>query len=296
LYVLYVEGRERVKAWKPPVPGIREVFHAHFVDHAYPPHTHDTWTILLLDAGQVTYDLDRRHLEARPSTVTVLPPYVAHDGRAATTAGYRKRVLYLDTTVLDESLIGQAVDSPIVEDRALRASLDGLHRSLTSPDDALAAETQLAFVAERLRNHLTRRIEAATTLPAGSDLADQLRALLDDRLGERVTLAAAGAELHATPAHLVRTFHHTFGLPPHAYLLGRRIEAARHLLLAGEPIAQVAAGVGFVDQSHLTRHFKRHVGATPARYAAAGLGSGRARRGQASHSSSSRLHSAPRSA
>jgi AraC-like DNA-binding protein len=206
--------------------------------------------------------------------VTVLPPYVAHDGRAATTAGYRKRVLYLDTSVLDESLIGHAVDSPIVEDRELRASLDGLHRSLTFPDDTLAAETQLALVAERLRNHLTRRIEAAATLHAGSDLADQLRALLDDRLGERVTLASAGAELHAAPAHLVRTFHHAFGLPPHAYLLGRRIEAARHLLLAGEPIAQVAASVGFVDQSHLTRHFKRHVGTTPARYAAGGRRSG----------------------
>ncbi len=81
-----------------------------------------------------------------------------------------------------------------------------------------------------------------------------------------MTLAAAGEILGASPAHLVRCFTRTFGIAPHAYVLGRRIEAARRLLLEGEPIAQVAAHVGFCDQSHLTRHFKRHVGTTPGQY------------------------------
>jgi AraC-like DNA-binding protein len=42
---------------------------------------------------------------------------------------------------------------------------------------------------------------------------------------------------------------------------------ARRLLRRGEPIAEVAADVGFVDQSHLTRQFQRVMGTTPARYA-----------------------------
>lgn len=40
---------EWVRAWKPAVPGIHEVFHARFVDHAYPPHTHDAWTVFIVD-------------------------------------------------------------------------------------------------------------------------------------------------------------------------------------------------------------------------------------------------------
>ncbi len=73
--------------------------------------------------------------------------------------------------------------------------------------------------------------------------------------------------MHGSPAHLVRCFTRTFGIAPHRYLVARRIEAARSRLLDGMPVAQVAASVGFHDQAHLTRHFKRHVGTTPARYA-----------------------------
>jgi AraC-like DNA-binding protein len=68
----------------------------------------------------------------------------------------------------------------------------------------------------------------------------------------------------------VRSFGREFGLPPHRYLVGRRVEAARRRLLDGEPIASVAAAVGFHDQPHLHQHFTRLVGTTPRRFAAAG--------------------------
>jgi AraC-like DNA-binding protein len=84
---------------------------------------------------------------------------------------------------------------------------------------------------------------------------------------EGLVLRDAAAQLHAHPAHLVRTFTRAYGLPPHRYLVGRRVEAARRRLLTGEPVAQVAVGVGFHDQAHLHRHFTRLVGTTPGRYA-----------------------------
>ena len=73
-----------IRAWKPIVPGIREVLHARFTDHAYPSHTHDVWTLFIVDDGAIRYDLDRTARGAEPSMVTVLPPHVVHDGRPAT--------------------------------------------------------------------------------------------------------------------------------------------------------------------------------------------------------------------
>jgi hypothetical protein len=99
------------------VPGITEVFHAHFVGHAYPAHTHDAWTLLIVDDGAVRFDLDRHHHGALCSQVTLLPPHVPHDGRAATPLGFRKRVLYLETDLLGTELIGAAVDRPGWADR-----------------------------------------------------------------------------------------------------------------------------------------------------------------------------------
>jgi AraC-like DNA-binding protein len=257
---------DRVRAWRPAVPGVSEVFQAHIVDHAYPRHTHDTWCLFIVDAGAIAYDLHRHHLGADPPMVTALPPGVAHDGRPASSAGFRKRVLYLDTTLLGEDLVGPAVDRPVVSDPDLRRRVGAVHDLLADPGDALAAESGLALVVERLRAHLGCR---ATAAERPGELAEALRALLDERLDRTVTLAAAAARLGASPARLVRAFSRTFGLPPHAYVLGRRIDASRRLLLDGVPPADVALGVGFYDQAHFTRHFRAHMGTTPGRFAGA---------------------------
>ena len=257
---------EWVRAWKPVVEGVHEVFHAHFVDYAYPPHVHDAWTVFIVDDGWIRYDLETRHRGAGGERVTILPPHVVHDGRAAGGGGFRKRVLYLATDVLDERLSGRAVDRPDVSGPALRRAVHALHRALGHPDDALEAEARLALVADRLRAHLGGHPPDALERHPGR-LAVDLRDLLDERLFERTTLAQAGRDLGVSPSHLVHCFTGTFGIAPHRYVTARRIDTARKRLLDGEPIALVAAEVGFYDQAHFTRQFKRHVGTPPGRYA-----------------------------
>ncbi|AXK35016.1 AraC family transcriptional regulator [Streptomyces armeniacus] len=260
--------RTTISAWTPPVPGITEVFHAHFTDYAYPAHTHDTWDLMILDAGSVDFALDRRrHGITGLDSVLLLPPGVPHDGRTVTETGFRKRVLYLDTSVLPERLSGGAVDHPVLHDAPLRHRIHQLHASLDHPGDAFEAESRLSFVRERLRFHLGTRRPRGPGREANS-LAATLRELLDSRITDGISLHEAAALLHAHPTHLIRCFKQTYGLPPHKYLTGKRIDLARRLLLAGRRPADVAADVGFHDQAHLNRHFTRHVGTTPARYAA----------------------------
>jgi AraC-like DNA-binding protein len=254
-----------VRAWKPEVPGIHEVFHARFVDHAYPAHTHDAWTVFTVDEGSIAYDLERRHRGVEGTKVTLLPPHVVHDGRPGAADGYRKRVLYVGAEVLGEHLIGPAVDRPDVLNRSLVRDFRSLHRTLCDPGDTFEAESIFALVTARLRRHLGDR--QAHEEPHDPSIADELRSLLDARLFAGITLAEAGRILEVSPAHLVRSFTRRFGISPHRYLIGRRIEAARGRLLEGQPVARVAAEVGFHDQAHLTRHFKRHVGTTPGRFA-----------------------------
>ncbi|MFC4377726.1 helix-turn-helix domain-containing protein [Nocardia halotolerans] len=91
----------------------------------------------------------------------------------------------------------------------------------------------------------------------------RLRDLLDPRATEGVTRTEAAAVLHADSTHLIRAFHREFGMPPHQYLISRRVDLARPLLLAGMPARDVAAATGFHDQPHLIRHFKRIFGTTP---------------------------------
>jgi len=270
LYVLDVDEalpeRCRVEAWRPQVPGIREVFHARLVDYAYPPHCHDTWTVLIVDAGAIRYDLDSRHCGASGQTVALLPPGVVHDGRPADGAlGFRKRNLYLEPSFLPDSLIGAAVDNTNLFDRGLRTALASLHEALAAGDDPLDGEARLALVGERITAHLTPAAPARRK--PEPPVAHRLRRLLDEHITESVTLDQAATLLDRSVPHLVRSFTQTFGTSPHAYVIGRRIETARSMLLTGSRSADVAAALGFYDQAHFIRHFRRHTSVSPARYA-----------------------------
>jgi AraC-like DNA-binding protein len=254
-----------IRAWRPEVAGIAEVLHARFTEHAYPSHTHDTWTLLVVDTGAVRFGLDRHEHGALRSLVTLLPPHVPHDGRSVDAAGFRKRVVYLEQDALDPGLVGAAVDHPGWPDPALRAELHRLHEALLHPGDAFEAESRLALVRDRLRRHL-----AVTGIdPKANDapVARRLRDLLDTRVAEGITLDDAAAVLGVSATHLVRAFGAEYGIAPHRYLTGRRLDRARRLLLSGRSAAEVAVTVGFHDQAHLTRHFRRLLGTTPAAYA-----------------------------
>lgn len=292
---------EQVRAWYPRVGGIREVFHAHFTVHAYPMHTHDSWTLLIIDEGAVRYRLGRHEHGALRETVTLLPPNVPHDGSSAKPPGFFKRVLYLETALLDEALIGRNVDEPTMADAALRRRVGDLHtvldtvldrRQAADRADQLELDSRLALICDRLVWHLHGHVEnpsdrgdradrtdgAIRAVQAGrrsdsgqgqgpdSLLARDLRDLLDANLPEGLSLDAAAEALFAHPAHLVRSFTRQYGMPPHRYLLGRRVDQARRLLLAGMPPAEAALASGFYDQAHLNRHFKRLLGVTPGRY------------------------------
>ncbi|GAB3487475.1 cupin domain-containing protein [Flexivirga lutea] len=88
---------DRVRAWDPGVAGIREVLHASWADHSYPVHTHDAWTVLIVDDGLIGYDVDRHRDRADAGIgVTLLPPHVTHDGHPLSSRGFRKRVVYLE--------------------------------------------------------------------------------------------------------------------------------------------------------------------------------------------------------
>ncbi|TDW15330.1 helix-turn-helix transcriptional regulator [Kribbella kalugense] len=254
-----------VRAWRPGLAGVVEVLHAHFPSHAYPSHTHDAWTVLIVDEGAVRYDLDHREHGLAQAQVSLLPPHVPHDGRSVRPEGFRKRVLYLAPDRLGDGLIGAAVDQPEYVDPLLRHRIHQLHGVLRDGLEDLEAQSRLTLIEERLQQHLRRHVvDPPDRYDAG--VATRLRELLDANVADGITLEDAAKVVHAHPAHLVRAFSREFGMPPHRYLTGRRVDLARRYLLDGHPAAEVATLAGFYDQSHLNRHFRKMLGVTPASF------------------------------
>ena len=134
------------------------------------------------------------------------------------------------------------------------------------------------LVAESLGNvlavHLLRRFAGpgpGAVQPGGGLPRHRLRAVIeyiDGHLGREVSLDDLAAVARLSPYHFARLFKNSTGLPPHQFVIARRVERAKELLREGArlPLAEIAAEVGFADQSHFTRHFKRLVGVTPRQF------------------------------
>jgi AraC-like DNA-binding protein len=88
--------------------------------------------------------------------------------------------------------------------------------------------------------------------------------LVEARLDSKLSVTDLARESRLSPKHFTRAFRHTFGMPPYRYLLMRRVERAKKLLLLNQlPLADIAVRCGFAGQSHFNRIFAASTGRSP---------------------------------
>lgn len=101
---------------------------------------------------------------------------------------------------------------------------------------------------------------------------------IEGHLSENIVCGDLAQLVNLSLSHFMRAFRDSFGCPPHAYLMKRRMERAQGLMLTTEmPLGQIALECGLADQSHLSRLFQRFVGESPAAWRRARSGAATAR-------------------
>lgn len=253
-------------------------FKARFVHHSYSRHTHDEYAIGTLEHGRQTFHCRGGQRITTPGSLILVNPDDLHDGQAAGEA-YRYRMVYLEPALISEALREDGLPAdlplfraPVVRDPELAAALNQFNRRTERPEglDALETETRLLQIVRALLQR-----HAASPPPRGlregrdSAIVRHACRYLDEHYAADPSLSALAAQCGISRFALLRLFAKDVGLPPHAYMTRARLREARRLLLQGEPAAQVAAAVGYVDQSHLTKRFRAAFGITPGQFAAA---------------------------
>lgn len=252
--------------WRhPAVPGV-DLMRAHYVRHGFARHTHDTFAIGMVRSGEQELLVGTETHRTGPGGVVLLNPDVVHTGRAAAAGGWAYRVFYPDAAVVADA-VGTGspwLTEPVVHDPSAAATLRQAHLAAES-GDRLASGTLLVTA---LRTVWRGYGGHPYSEPAseGGRAVEHAREILHARLVDPPSLAELAAAVGTTQFPLLRAFRARYGLPPHAYLNQLRVRRACLLLADGTPAARVAVEVGFADQSHLTRHFRRMVGVAPGRY------------------------------
>ncbi|QMU70610.1 AraC family transcriptional regulator [Streptacidiphilus sp. P02-A3a] len=262
-------AEDRSVFWRPPVAGV-ELLHAYFRRHVYARHAHEGMTLALVDRGVAAFECGGRDHRAPAGTAFLIRPGETHTGRAADAAGYRYRVLYLAPATLDRLLDGTLpaarLGSGVVRDPALLRALSRTHAALTGQVAALARDSALHAVGASLAalpgGQVTAPARGGPPTGAVRLARDYLRAQPEREVPLEQLAAVCGVGVH----HLIRSFTAALGMPPHAYQTQLRVWRARSLLADGLPPVEVAPRVGFYDQAHLTRVFKRYTGVTPGQF------------------------------
>lgn len=241
---------------------------ARFDKHVYAPHAHDEYTIGVCVGGSEIIDYRGGHIRTGPGSIVVLAPGEMHTGGPGTpTDGYAYRALYAEVPLLQDGSTGLPhFRDPLIDDPELAAALRLAHTELSACPDPLEAESRLPWLLTALScRHSTARV-ADSVIPGADAVARLVRDRLADELLAPPSLADLATDLGMSRYQLLRAFRTAMGIPPYAWLAQHRVNRARCLLESGLRPSEVAALVGFADQAHLTRWFRRVLGVTPAAY------------------------------
>jgi AraC-like DNA-binding protein len=277
-----------------------EVLRTTYQSQIFARHSHDTYTLGLVLGGAGTFWCRGAERFACKGDVVVIPPGEVHTGSVGIgvdSLSYLAVYLPIDLAVLHAEAAGARDGKPpefgsaVLRDPVVRRAYEALDRAIGSPDpirhgrapgnadaaadfdEAAAEEAVCVAITELIRRHAQRHmrdraLDSSRAIVREPRIVSVVRDVLEDSYAkpDETSLHVLAQRTGVTPFHVIRAFREATGLAPHQYLIQIRVERARQFLAEGTVPSLAAAMTGFVDQSHLTYHFKKHLGITPGNY------------------------------
>jgi AraC-like DNA-binding protein len=253
---------------------------ARYGAHEFERHMHDELVIVMTELGAGQCRTRAGSDVSGPGTVRVFGPGEYHSGEVWADKAWHYRAIYLDMQGLaalsavfsDDSRSDRPLFIPPGQyrDAQLCRLLLKAHASLDQSGPTPLMERQANWWAAM--GMLFGRYGQPRPLVGELGHETQRMARVRDYIAAQyerdIPIDELAALVNLSRYHLIRAFCKEYGLPPHAYANQVRLIAAKQLLAAGQSPANAAARVGFYDQSHLNKVFKRAYGITPGAYAA----------------------------
>jgi AraC-like DNA-binding protein len=247
---------------------------AHFTEHAFERHSHETFSIGLTHTGVQTFHCAGALHASLPGDLILFNPDAAHDGQRGTPEGFGYSILYVP-----ESVVAGATDpdaglhlprrfrQPVAQDPGAARLYTRVLDAIAQPRETLRTEICMReLLIALLQRHGEAGPRALHATHPGAARLQRVRDHLEAHYAEDLTVQELAQVAGLSRAHLTRAFTQHFGVPPHIHLNTVRIRRAQAAMLRGEALAEVAVSCGFADQAHFSRRFKGAVGATPAQW------------------------------
>ncbi|MFC3940423.1 AraC family transcriptional regulator [Pseudomonas gingeri NCPPB 3146 = LMG 5327] len=261
-------GRDFSRFWRIS-EGDCELLSARYSSQSFGRHSHERYAVGVISAGvEKLYYRGGYYLGGQSSVVTISPGEI-HDGLAGCDTGWMYRMLYIDPTWLNETVLGQRVAADhihlfhhaISHDPHFAQVFLRAHRLIEQAGQTLERETTLLELVSCLFQRDGVGIVPSPALERHA--VTRIKQKLDDEFERNIPLEELARLVDMEPLYLIRVFRANVGVSPHQYQIQRRIARVQQLLRLGTGIAEASFACGFFDQSHMARAFKKVVGVTP---------------------------------
>lgn len=236
---------------------------ASFTDFTYKKHCHKEYALGVTLRGIQQYNLDGSLQSSYKNGVMLFYPEQAHDGMAHDKMGIDYVMLYIEPMLFLEILNKKDIvrfSSPIVYNQELEKSILNLSSAILSEkDEALCSELLLSLV----DNFTSTNI--CTHYKKDNALIKKAKEMIYCKLENILKLDDICKELNISKFQFIRLFKANTGISPYQYFLFCKVNHAKKLLKEKD-IYSAIAECGFVDLSHLNKHFKRIYGITAFEY------------------------------
>lgn len=245
----------------------------HHGDDDSGPHfrSFDEYMIETVEQGMVRASYGSQSTLLLPGVVLLIEPGTPTARTPVGPGPSRVRSMLVPARIFSAGRPGQTrVESRVLADAALASRFLDLHTRLLTPvamgSGAVATGDQLLSLLSELVSRLTQTAPAAVPPPVEPRRIRVVREHLASHLTAPASLDQLSDLVGVSPFYLQRTFKAATRMSPREYLMDLRIRRARQLLREGQSPRAVGAAVGFFDQSHFTRAFRKLTGVTPGAY------------------------------
>ncbi|MET3130075.1 AraC-like DNA-binding protein [Oxalobacteraceae bacterium GrIS 1.11] len=243
-----------------------ERIEAFFSGYGYDLHRHDTYAIGRTLSGVQSFQYRGQERHSLPGVTMVLHPDEVHDGQAGTVDGFQYRMIYVEPALIQQILGGKPlpfIKNGISSDPRLYAATNALLQGMDSPIDTLEEDDAMFDLAHALCA-VSGISESKQTFDYRA--AERAREFIHGAIERTITLDELAEQSGRDRWSLSRDFRLLFGTSPYRYLTMRRLDLVRSMLMQGQSLVGAALIAGFVDQSHMTRHFSKTYGVSPSRW------------------------------
>ncbi len=268
-------AHETIDYWHHPIaPGI-EISRAHLTDFSFERHVHLDYHIGIVSQGAQSYRHKGSQYQLHSGILSTLNPDETHDGQRHSEQTYVAKVMsiphgFISTIAQELGFTECFFKQPLIKSDAIYQGFSQLHDGLSSHRQLfsdLEIETRLLAITTQLlidNAVQDKALNQSQKLTQGQ--LDRIKLRFISAPEQNIQLAELANELNLSKFQLLRQFKQAVGMTPHAYQHRIRLEQAKKAIVQGEKLSDIAHDVGFFDQSHFNRAFKRAFLLTPSQF------------------------------